>query len=86
VLLHGFPSSSYDWRGLLDEETERAVLAFDFIGFGLSEKPHRPRAPRARLPESQIRLRVNASQQFPNSRVPLEMAVDTRGRAGHAGP
>lgn len=39
VLLHGFPSSSYDWRRLLDEETERAVLAFDFLGFGLSEKP-----------------------------------------------
>lgn len=39
VLLHGFPFSSYDWRGLLDEETEQAVLAFDFLGFGLSEKP-----------------------------------------------
>jgi len=39
VLLHGFPSSSYDWRGLLDEGTERAILAFDFLGFGLSEKP-----------------------------------------------
>ena len=38
VLLHGFPSSSYDWRGLLDEGTERAILAFDFLGFGLSEK------------------------------------------------
>lgn len=39
VLLHGFPSSSYDWRRLLEEETEQAVLAFDFLGFGLSEKP-----------------------------------------------
>ena len=39
VLLHGFPSSSYDWRLLLEEETEHAVLAFDFLGFGLSEKP-----------------------------------------------
>jgi pimeloyl-ACP methyl ester carboxylesterase len=39
VLLHGFPSSSYDWRGLLDEEVDQAVLAFDFLGFGLSEKP-----------------------------------------------
>jgi pimeloyl-ACP methyl ester carboxylesterase len=38
VLLHGFPSSSYDWRRLLDEQTEQAVLAFDFFGFGLSEK------------------------------------------------
>jgi pimeloyl-ACP methyl ester carboxylesterase len=39
LLLHGFPSSSYDWRLLLDEETDRAVLAPDFLGFGLSEKP-----------------------------------------------
>ncbi|MDP9188535.1 MAG: alpha/beta hydrolase [Actinomycetota bacterium] len=39
VLLHGFPSSSYDWRLLLDHEPSRAVLAFDCLGFGLSEKP-----------------------------------------------
>ncbi|HEY5708670.1 MAG TPA: alpha/beta hydrolase [Solirubrobacterales bacterium] len=39
VLLHGFPSSSYDWRLLLEELPERNVLAFDFLGFGLSEKP-----------------------------------------------
>jgi pimeloyl-ACP methyl ester carboxylesterase len=39
LLLHGFPSSSYDWRLLLAEEPERNVLAFDFLGFGLSEKP-----------------------------------------------
>src|SRR3954451_18574784 len=39
LLLHGFPSSSYDWRLLLGEELERNVLAFDFLGFGLSEKP-----------------------------------------------
>jgi pimeloyl-ACP methyl ester carboxylesterase len=39
LLLHGFPSSSYDWRLLLEEERERPVLAPDFLGFGLSEKP-----------------------------------------------
>jgi pimeloyl-ACP methyl ester carboxylesterase len=39
LLLHGFPSSSYDWRLLLREEPERNVLAFDFLGFGLSAKP-----------------------------------------------
>ena len=39
LLLHGFPSSSYDWRLLLEEEAERNVLAFDFLGFGLSDKP-----------------------------------------------
>jgi pimeloyl-ACP methyl ester carboxylesterase len=39
LLLHGFPSSSYDWRLLLEELPGRNVLAFDFLGFGLSEKP-----------------------------------------------
>jgi pimeloyl-ACP methyl ester carboxylesterase len=39
LFLHGFPSSSYDWRLLLDLETEHAALAPDFLGFGLSEKP-----------------------------------------------
>lgn len=39
LLLHGFPSSSYDWRPLLEVEQEQAALAPDFLGFGLSEKP-----------------------------------------------
>src|SRR5580765_867789 len=39
LLLHGFPSSSYDWRLLLDELPDHNVLAFDFLGFGLSAKP-----------------------------------------------
>jgi len=39
VLLHGFPSSSYDWRFLIDGEGDLPVLAPDFLGFGLSEKP-----------------------------------------------
>jgi len=39
VFLHGFPSSSFDWRGLLREERGRNLLAFDFLGFGLSDKP-----------------------------------------------
>jgi pimeloyl-ACP methyl ester carboxylesterase len=39
VFLHGFPSSSYDWRDLLELEGGRAALAPDFLGFGLSEKP-----------------------------------------------
>jgi pimeloyl-ACP methyl ester carboxylesterase len=40
VFLHGFPSSSYDWRLLLERETDHAALAPDFLGFGFSEKPH----------------------------------------------
>jgi pimeloyl-ACP methyl ester carboxylesterase len=39
LLLHGFPSSSYDWRLLLEEMPAPNVLAFDFLGFGLSAKP-----------------------------------------------
>jgi pimeloyl-ACP methyl ester carboxylesterase len=40
LFLHGFPSSSYDWRALFELRPRgEATLAFDFLGFGLSEKP-----------------------------------------------
>ena len=39
VYLHGFPSSSYDFRELIPLAGDNAVLAFDFLGFGLSDKP-----------------------------------------------
>jgi pimeloyl-ACP methyl ester carboxylesterase len=40
LYLHGFPSSSYDWRLLFEQRRgEEASIAFDFLGFGLSEKP-----------------------------------------------
>lgn len=40
LFLHGFPSSSYDWRPLFElRGAAEARLAFDFLGFGLSEKP-----------------------------------------------
>ncbi len=39
LLLHGFPSSSYDWRELLALRPQRAALMFDCLGFGLSDKP-----------------------------------------------
>jgi len=39
LLLHGFPSSSYDWRQLLKLRPRPAALAFDCLGFGLSDKP-----------------------------------------------
>jgi pimeloyl-ACP methyl ester carboxylesterase len=39
LFLHGFPSCSYDWRDLFSLRPEQAVAAFDFLGFGLSEKP-----------------------------------------------
>jgi pimeloyl-ACP methyl ester carboxylesterase len=39
VLLHGFPTCSFDWRALIELEQGRAILAFDCLGFGLSDKP-----------------------------------------------
>jgi len=40
TLLHGFPSSSHDWAKIAPALAEhRSLLAFDFLGFGASEKP-----------------------------------------------
>lgn len=39
VLLHGFPSSSYDFRSVVARLGGRAWLTMDFLGFGLSDKP-----------------------------------------------
>ncbi len=39
LLLHGFPSSSYDFRDLLTRLGGHAHLTLDFLGFGLSDKP-----------------------------------------------
>jgi pimeloyl-ACP methyl ester carboxylesterase len=39
LLLHGYPSSSFDWRPAFGMLPGRRVIAFDFLGFGLSDKP-----------------------------------------------
>jgi pimeloyl-ACP methyl ester carboxylesterase len=39
VFLHGYPSSSYDWRHVIEVLPEQAFACFDFLGFGLSDKP-----------------------------------------------
>ncbi len=40
LLLHGFPTSCYDWRGVVSAlSAEYHCLAFDFPGYGLSDKP-----------------------------------------------
>jgi pimeloyl-ACP methyl ester carboxylesterase len=40
LLLHGFPTSSFDWRRIIDPlARDRRVVTFDFLGFGLSDKP-----------------------------------------------
>jgi pimeloyl-ACP methyl ester carboxylesterase len=39
LFLHGYPSSSYDWRDAFDRLDGHRLFAFDFLGFGLSDKP-----------------------------------------------
>lgn len=39
LLLHGFPSCSYDFRAVAGRLTGRSWLTMDFLGFGLSDKP-----------------------------------------------
>ncbi|BBY08762.1 alpha/beta fold hydrolase [Mycobacterium noviomagense] len=39
LLLHGFPSSSYDFRSVIPHLGQRPWLTLDFLGFGLSDKP-----------------------------------------------
>jgi len=40
LLLHGFPTSCYDWRGVAGIlAKEFRCVAFDFPGYGLSDKP-----------------------------------------------
>ncbi|HVU89120.1 MAG TPA: alpha/beta hydrolase [Pirellulales bacterium] len=40
LLLHGYPTSSYDWRGVVERLPNNChAIAPDFLGFGLSDKP-----------------------------------------------
>ncbi len=39
LLLHGFPTSSFDWAPLLEHLPDRRVITFNALGFGLSDKP-----------------------------------------------
>lgn len=40
LLLHGFPTSCYDWRGIVERVAARVrAIAPDLLGFGLSDKP-----------------------------------------------
>jgi pimeloyl-ACP methyl ester carboxylesterase len=39
LFLHGYPSSSYDWRHAFERLDGRRLITFDFLGFGLSDKP-----------------------------------------------
>ena len=40
LLMHGFPTSCYDWRGVMEALSgSYRCVAFDFPGYGLSDKP-----------------------------------------------
>ena len=40
LMLHGFPTSAYDWRGVIDGlASAYRCVALDFPGYGLSDKP-----------------------------------------------
>ncbi|QXC61156.1 alpha/beta hydrolase [Aquihabitans sp. G128] len=40
LVLHGFPTCSFDWRLVVDRlRAERDVIVLDLVGFGLSSKP-----------------------------------------------
>lgn len=43
LVIHGFPTSSFDWAHLVDDlAVRRRVVLVDLPGFGLSDKPDRP--------------------------------------------
>jgi pimeloyl-ACP methyl ester carboxylesterase len=41
LVLHGFPTCSFDWRTVIEpvRAAGRRVVLFDYLGFGLSDKP-----------------------------------------------
>ena len=42
VMIHGFPTASWDWRHILPAFTaDYRVIMMDLLGFGLSAKPRR---------------------------------------------
>ncbi|WP_436517432.1 alpha/beta fold hydrolase [Ekhidna sp. To15] len=41
LLIHGFPTASYDWHKIWHQLTERfSLVALDMLGFGYSDKPN----------------------------------------------
>ena len=44
LLIHGYPSASWDWEGMWKTLTEHYyVITLDMLGFGLSDKPKNAR-------------------------------------------
>jgi len=61
LLLHGYPSSSFDYQQVVPHLAERAWLTLDFLGFGLSDKPRPHRY--SLLGQADIVQTVIASEQ-----------------------
>ena len=41
LLIHGFPTSSWDWQPIWDDLiTDYRVIGLDMLGFGFSDKPN----------------------------------------------
>ncbi|MEM6362456.1 MAG: alpha/beta fold hydrolase [Bacteroidota bacterium] len=56
LLLHGFPSSSYVWRNIINKiDKDKKVIALDFLGFGKSSFPE----DRNVSPETQYQVLVD---------------------------
>ena len=56
LVLHGYPTSSFDYRSVLDGlRRNRRVLLFDMLGYGLSAKPDR---------EYTVALQADLAQAF----------------------
>ena len=42
VFIHGFPTSGHDWKSVIDDlAADHRCIAFDQLGYGLSDKPRR---------------------------------------------
>ena len=74
LLIHGFPTSSWDWHSLWDELCLRhTVIAPDLLGFGSSSKPFPHRYgidEQAGLVEAVLKLPA-ASSMFSTQELPL---------------
>ncbi len=56
LLLHGFPTSSFDWHYVLVQDRQHAAVSFDYPGLGCSEKPADGDYSVARVAELAVRL------------------------------
>ena len=63
LLIHGFPTASWDWWQMWDALTSRfRVLTLDMIGFGFSAKP--PKYPYSILDQADLIEQLLASKQI----------------------